>query len=60
MNKKTVQASNLKSIVKAIKLHQKDKKKMSNGNNLQIAYERTRTGMGMEAGTAFIDYEFKF
>tara|TARA_R110002072_G_scaffold279371_1_gene441366 strand:+ start:240 stop:488 length:249 start_codon:yes stop_codon:yes gene_type:complete len=36
------------------------KKKMSNGNNLQIAYERTRTGMGMEAGTAFIDYEFKF
>jgi len=31
MNKKTVQASNLKSIVKAIKLHQKDKKKMSNG-----------------------------
>jgi len=36
------------------------KKKMSNGNNLKIAYERTRTGMGIESGTAFIDYEFKF
>ena len=33
---------------------------MSNGNNLKIAYERYRTGMGIESGTAFIDYEFKF
>ena len=31
MNKKTVQASNLKSIVKAIKLNQKKKKEMSSG-----------------------------
>ena len=35
MNKKTVQASNLKSIVKAIKLHQKKKKEMSN-NQLDV------------------------
>ena len=30
-NKKIVQASNLKSIVKAIKIHQKEKKKMDSG-----------------------------
>ena len=36
MNKKTVQASNLKSIVKAIKLHQKKKKELMSSGQIQV------------------------
>ena len=35
-------------------------KKLSNNDKLKIAYERKRTGRGVEAGTWFIDYEWKF
>ena len=35
-------------------------KKLSNNNKLKIAYERKRMGQGFEAGTFFIDYEWKF
>jgi len=30
------------------------------GNKFKFAYERKRTGMGTEAGTFFIDHEYKF
>ena len=35
-------------------------KKLSNSDKLKIAYERKRMGQGFEAGTFFIDYEWKF
>ena len=35
-------------------------KKLSNDDKLKIAYERKRVGQGFEAGTFFIDYEWKF
>jgi hypothetical protein len=35
-------------------------KKLSNNDKLKIAYERKRMGQGFEAGTFFIDYEWKF
>ena len=35
-------------------------KKLSNSDKLIIAYERKRMGQGFEAGTFFIDYEWKF
>ena len=35
-------------------------KKLSNSDKLKIAYERKRSGRGVEGGTWFIDYEWKF
>jgi hypothetical protein len=35
-------------------------KNLSNNDKLKIAYERKRLGQGLEAGTFFIDYEWKF
>jgi hypothetical protein len=35
-------------------------KNLSNNDKLKIAYERKRIGQGLEAGTFFIDYEWKF
>ena len=35
-------------------------KNLSNKDKLKIAYERKRPGSGFEAGTFFIDYEWKF
>ena len=35
-------------------------KNLSNNDKLKIAYERKRIGQGFEAGTFFIDYEWKF
>ena len=35
-------------------------KNLANDDKLKIAYERKRLGQGVEAGTFFIDYEWKF
>ena len=35
-------------------------KKVFKNDKLKMAYERKRTGRGFEAGTFFVDYEFKF
>ena len=35
-------------------------KNLYNKDKLKLAYERKRLGSGVEAGTFFIDYEWKF